>query len=199
MRGRLPDNRSKLATSHQAVKASSNSVRLTPLILAAGWSLHRSNSWGARGHRLVIARQLNDMPGTRSGGTLVAPGRVAATACRLARAPSALGGTVLEAPDLILLVRDCVDGELPGLIGQLEGAKAAAWARLAGAPQGPERNAKKPDDRNLDVAEAASRLGISRDWLYRNAGRLPFAVRIGRRVLFSANGLERWNRSSAPR
>jgi excisionase family DNA binding protein len=46
-------------------------------------------------------------------------------------------------------------------------------------------------DKNLSVDQAARQLGVSRDWLYKN--KLPFKVRIGRRVLFSARGLERWN------
>jgi excisionase family DNA binding protein len=47
------------------------------------------------------------------------------------------------------------------------------------------------EDRNLSVREAATRLGLSTDYLYRN--KLPFTVRIGTRVLFSERGLERWN------
>jgi excisionase family DNA binding protein len=35
---------------------------------------------------------------------------------------------------------------------------------------------------------------MSRDWLYREAraGRLPFARRLGRRVVFDEAGLDRW-------
>jgi hypothetical protein len=36
---------------------------------------------------------------------------------------------------------------------------------------------------------------MSRDWLYKNGSRLPFVVRIGRKVLCSEQGLERWNRN----
>jgi len=50
-------------------------------------------------------------------------------------------------------------------------------------------------DGNLSAHEAAVRLGVSKSYLYRHASRLPFARKIGRRVLFSANGLERWIRS----
>lgn len=35
-------------------------------------------------------------------------------------------------------------------------------------------------DRRLSVEEAAAKLGTSKDWLYRHADMLPFAVRIGR-------------------
>jgi len=87
--------------------------------------------------------------------------------------------------------------ELPGLIGDFEAAKAAAWARLVEGPA-PQSLTEAPD-RNVSAAEAARRLGMSRDWLYRNAAKLPFTVKIGRRVLFSARGLERWNRNGATR
>ena len=83
--------------------------------------------------------------------------------------------------------------DLPGLIGDLEAAKAAAWARLTAARVDPRTEEPDPEARNLDVAEAAKRLGISQDWLYKHASRLPFAVRIGRRLVFDSVALERWN------
>lgn len=86
--------------------------------------------------------------------------------------------------------------ELPALVGRLEAAKAAAWARLVSGASLP---ADPGSAENLPIAEAARRLGMSRDWMYRNAARLPFAVKIGRRVLFDARGLERWNRSHTGR
>jgi len=45
-------------------------------------------------------------------------------------------------------------------------------------------------DRNLDVHEAAARLGMSAAWLYRHGADFPCSVRIGRRLLFSERGLE---------
>ena len=45
----------------------------------------------------------------------------------------------------------------------------------------------------LDVQEAAERLGMSTDWLYRHARQLPFTRRVGRRaVKFDPEGLARW-------
>lgn len=102
-------------------------------------------------------------------------------------------------PDLSGIVEATPAPELPHLIGDLEAAKAAAWARLTASMTETPPDGPNPVARNLDVAEAAERLGISRGWLYRNAARLPFAVRIGRRVLFDANGLERWNRGRTMR
>ena len=101
--------------------------------------------------------------------------------------------------DLRSLVEETPAPELPQLIGELEAARAVAWARLT-AP-----HADKPSDvsgqeaRNLDVAEAARRLGISRDWLYRHAPELPFALRIGRRLVFDSVALERWNQRRVQR
>jgi predicted DNA-binding transcriptional regulator AlpA len=88
--------------------------------------------------------------------------------------------------------------ELPQLIGELEAAKAVAWSRLtARAEDTPEL--RHAEARNLDIGEAAKRLGMSRDWLYRHASELPFALRIGRRVVFDSVALERWNRRRVER
>jgi predicted DNA-binding transcriptional regulator AlpA len=89
--------------------------------------------------------------------------------------------------------------DLPRLIGDLEAAKATAWARLAATPTDGRTDGPELESRNLDVTEAAKRLGMSRDWLYRHASELPFTVRIGRRVVFDSLGLERWNRRHAER
>jgi excisionase family DNA binding protein len=45
-------------------------------------------------------------------------------------------------------------------------------------------------DELLTVNVAAKRLGLSTPWLYRHASRLPFTVRVGRQVRFSARRLE---------
>jgi predicted DNA-binding transcriptional regulator AlpA len=100
-------------------------------------------------------------------------------------------------------LRSLVEGtpapELPQLIGDLEAARAAAWARLTAPAADKPSEALSQAARNLDVAEAAKRLGMSRDWLYRHASELPFAVRIGRRVVFDSVALERWNRRHTER
>jgi len=44
----------------------------------------------------------------------------------------------------------------------------------------------------LVTADAASRLGVSKDSLYRNSGRLPFTVRLSEKALrHSAKGIDR--------
>jgi excisionase family DNA binding protein len=57
-----------------------------------------------------------------------------------------------------------------------------------GAPAVPEA------DQLLTVEEAARRLGVSKDWVYRRAARLPFTVRLGSALRFSAQGLARYCR-----
>jgi predicted DNA-binding transcriptional regulator AlpA len=48
-------------------------------------------------------------------------------------------------------------------------------------------------DRLLDVNEAAARLHMSPEWLYRHARKLPFTVRLGRKALrFSDAGITRY-------
>jgi predicted DNA-binding transcriptional regulator AlpA len=101
--------------------------------------------------------------------------------------------------DLRSLVEETPAPELPQLIGELEAARAVAWARLTAPATDKPADVSGLEARNLDVAEAAKRLGISRDWLYRHASELPFALRIGRRLVFDSVALERWNRRHAER
>ncbi len=83
---------------------------------------------------------------------------------------------------------------LAAIIVALSTRMAAASARLLAMPMvGPGRTTG-PDE-NLDVAEAARRLGVSKDWLYRHAKGLPFTVRVGRRLVFSTRGMDRWNQA----
>jgi predicted DNA-binding transcriptional regulator AlpA len=50
---------------------------------------------------------------------------------------------------------------------------------------------KDDTDRLLKIDEAAARLGTSPDWLYRNANRFSFTVRLSSRQLrFSARGID---------
>ena len=85
-------------------------------------------------------------------------------------------------------VHELEPAEVPGLVTRLGALLALAGARLTvqGAPPaGPDRLVK--------IGEAAALLGMSTDWLYRNADRLPFTRRTGRRTLrFSERGLTRY-------
>src|SRR6266852_7166890 len=69
-----------------------------------------------------------------------------------------------------------------------------ALALNATAKRQAQSTAEEPE-RKLSAKEAAGRLGVSTAYLYKNARRFPFALRIGRRLLFSSRGLERWHRA----
>src|SRR4029453_14151581 len=77
------------------------------------------------------------------------------------------------------------------VLGKLEALRFTLWT-TATAPAPPATTA--PPSRALDVEEVMRRTGMSKDWLYREAraGHLPFARRIGRRVVFDEAGLARW-------
>lgn len=76
--------------------------------------------------------------------------------------------------------------ELPEFIGELESVKAAAYARLMSVGPAPQEH-----DELLSVEVASARLGISRDYLYRHHSQYAFTRRQGRKLLFSAFGIEK--------
>jgi len=82
---------------------------------------------------------------------------------------------------------------LPALLTQLSAVQACMAARLVAVTQ----DAAKDDveDPLLTVQEAGARLGVSQDWLYRRTRTLPFVVRVGRHVRFSARGIDRYVRN----
>jgi hypothetical protein len=90
-------------------------------------------------------------------------------------------------------VRELPADRLPDLIGQLEAAKAAAWARLSAEVQAPQGH-----DELLDAEAAAERLGISKDYLYRHHKQYPFTRCQGRKLLFSALGIDKHIRQQRP-
>lgn len=85
--------------------------------------------------------------------------------------------------------------DVPALLGALAEIQATLTLRLMSGSNGHGTPSSTASDGNLNIEGASRRLGVSRAYLYRNAARLPFTVRIGRRLLFSAEGLERWNRN----
>lgn len=97
--------------------------------------------------------------------------------------------TVLEQLDAA--IRDARPEDGPALVVQLAARLAALGAGLTRAAVKGTGHATAPEQ-NVNVEEAARRLGVSRDWIYRT--RLPFKVKIGRRVLCSLAAMERWNR-----
>lgn len=107
-----------------------------------------------------------------------------ATAAKLGTVPTENGRFDLH--HLRKAAHELPPEELPDLIGQLECIKATAWARLMTPAPTPQEH-----DELLGVAEAASRLGISEDYLYRHSQDYAFSRRQGRKLLFSAQGIDR--------
>jgi excisionase family DNA binding protein len=96
--------------------------------------------------------------------------------------------------------------QLAALICQLATLETSLAARLIGALSTLHERSLVKGDRLLTVGEAAERLATSKDWVYRQHHRLPFAVRHGRQIRFSMEGLDRYirdrvgaERSSHPR
>jgi hypothetical protein len=79
---------------------------------------------------------------------------------------------------------DMAPAQLPELLGELEVIRATAMLRMS-APS----PAQMPDEQ-LGIVAAAARLGVSTDYLYRHAKQLPFTRRMGRKLLFSGQGIE---------
>ena len=48
------------------------------------------------------------------------------------------------------------------------------------------------EDRLLRISEAADKLALTEDWLYRHWASLPFAMKIGKHLRFSLNGIEEY-------
>jgi predicted DNA-binding transcriptional regulator AlpA len=82
--------------------------------------------------------------------------------------------------------------EVALVLGEIEILKATLLARLM--MPAPAAAIADPSSAALDVTEVVRRTGMSRGWLYREAraGRLPFARRLGRRLVFDEAGLRRW-------
>lgn len=94
---------------------------------------------------------------------------------------------LLNDPDRISALPKEVIAELRGQIAKLD---SLLLSRLVA---GGEVQPRADGDRLLDVAEAAAKLGLSRDALYRNE--YPFVVKIGNRLRFSERGIEKFIRN----
>ena len=81
--------------------------------------------------------------------------------------------------------------ELPALLGQLEEIRVVAFARIT-------TPAVATSDQLLDVEQAAERLNVTKDWLYRNHKRYPFTKRLGESehlLRFSSKGIDAYLKS----
>jgi hypothetical protein len=94
-----------------------------------------------------------------------------------------------ELESVLSAARSLPAEELPRLVGDLEEIKCVALGRLI------TRVDQHPLDELLDIEEAARRIGVSVGYLYHNHRRFPFTRRVGRRLLFSANGIQAYLRS----
>ena len=94
-----------------------------------------------------------------------------------------------ELESTLIAARTISQEDLPRLLGDLEEIRATALARLTS----PAQESQLPDSL-LGVEEAATRLGVSQHYLYRNHPRFPFTRRMGRSLRFSSNGIEQYIR-----
>lgn len=86
--------------------------------------------------------------------------------------------------------------QLPDALAELERVKARLTLRLTASAS---ESAGPKEDHLLTVEEAALRLALAPDTLYRKAKTLPFTVRIGHQVRFSSAGIERFIRTRQSR
>lgn len=93
-------------------------------------------------------------------------------------------------------VEDIPAEVIPILMVQCIALQSTLAARLFMATRIEDHNGMVEEgDRLLTVKEAAQKLGVSGDWLYRRANKLPFTVRLASRQLrFSLRGIERYIR-----
>ena len=109
---------------------------------------------------------------------------------------------VTEPVDLAALVEDPArvatvpPGRIPALLSQLSALQGAMAARLISADRDEPVSC---EDTLLTVDQAAVRLGVSTDWLFRRSRTLPFVVRLGRHLRFSNRGIDRYLRNRTGR
>ncbi len=89
---------------------------------------------------------------------------------------------------MLRAVKEVSITDLPALLGELEQVRYTAIARLSE----PTLPVLREPGRLLPVEEAANRLSISTDYLYRHADNYPFTRRIGGRLLFSSIGIDQF-------
>ncbi len=82
------------------------------------------------------------------------------------------------------------------MLSQLSALQGAMAARLIAADRD---EAASAEETLLTVDEAAERLGVSKDWLFRRSRTLPFVVRLGRHLRFSSRGIDRYLRNRTGR
>lgn len=90
--------------------------------------------------------------------------------------------------------------EIPRVVGELERLKTSLVGRLVAEQSrvGAKHVDVEDEDRLLTAKEAAARLGVTTDYLYRNKD-LPFRVRLpnSSKALFSSTAIDRHLKSRA--
>ena len=97
---------------------------------------------------------------------------------------------LLEYPERVSLV---TSEAIPALRGKLAELDTLLLGRLLQSGNGQVEHSAD-GDRLLTAKVAGAKLGTSADWLYRHSRTLPFVVHIGRKVLFSEAGIEKYIR-----
>jgi excisionase family DNA binding protein len=95
---------------------------------------------------------------------------------------------VANLPDIENLAGSLPVNQLPDLIGQLAKAQALAFSRLLSPAPVPQ------SDELITVDEATAPLGMSKEYIYRNAKTLPFVRKVGRSVRCSKSGIQAYIR-----
>ena len=95
------------------------------------------------------------------------------------------------------LARDLPPTAIAALIAKCAAIQAALAAALAEiSTDGHGALAPRAEaDQLLTVEQTAALLNSKKDWVYRHAAELPFAVRVGGQLRFSAEGLQRYIRA----
>jgi predicted DNA-binding transcriptional regulator AlpA len=146
---------------------------------------------------LETLEQVSLMLKYRSLGLAMLSPREASRPARLLDAVQVVAELIRE-PGRVEEVRPEDVGAILMVIAGLETALAARL--MVGGPS--TRTEDRPvveDDRLLTAAEAGALLRVTPRWLYRRAGRLPFARRLSRKaVRFSEAGIRRWMAAKRP-
>jgi len=91
-------------------------------------------------------------------------------------------------------VQDLQPEAIPAIRGELARLDTLLLSQLLQPGNRQGRN-QEDGDRLLNAHEAAEKLAASTDYLYRHSSKLPFTVRLGRKVRFSEAGIERYIRA----
>jgi predicted DNA-binding transcriptional regulator AlpA len=78
--------------------------------------------------------------------------------------------------------------QIPALLLEISSFQGALAANLLNEAEPAHTHGN--GDKLLEVKEAAAKLAVTEDWLYRKGSKLPFVVRIGRNIRFSERGIE---------